>query len=268
MNRYQERVQEAFRRVQGWFAANPQYAAANPALSKQLESLDGIVTRIADHATAQNTQLAQSLLISKDEIEKRREVLSNQMAPIVKVARALRGTVPGIGVLSRPKGYVSTSELITAANAMGQKAAVYKEVLVENGLPADFVEQLEGAAATLKASLEGRGLARASRVSATQGVGAEVALGHRVVAIIDAVVSRQIRSDPAKLAEWEQLKRVTVKGVAARPTVGVVNTGSTSVQTSSIPVLTSSIPAQTSSTPVQTSSTNIVGASTTDAKAA
>lgn len=254
MKAHQERVVESFRRVDGWFAVNPQYVAASPSLTKQLEALDGIVTRVSDHAVAQETQRAQSMLISKDEVEQRREVLSNQMAPIAKVARALRGTVPGIGVLSRPRGNVSTSELITAATAMTQKAGVYKEVLIENGLPADFIQQLQQAAAALKTSLDGRGLARASRVAATRGVESELALGQRVVAIIDAVVTRQISADPAKLAEWKQLKRVTARRVVVRGSVGLGETSST--------------PVPTSSTRLPTSSTQVVAASTPDVKAA
>ena len=115
MNAHQERVLQSFRRVQGWFAANPQYTASTPALATQLEALGGIVQRLSDHATTQDTQRAQSLLISKDETEKRREVLSHQLAPIAKVARALRGTVPGISVLSLPKGNVPTPAVINAA---------------------------------------------------------------------------------------------------------------------------------------------------------
>src|SRR5690242_25596 len=145
MNAYQERVVQSFRRIEGWFAANPEYVAGNPSLGKQVTALNGIVSRLLDHATAQDTQRAQSLLISKDEIEKRREVLSHQMAPIAKVARALRGTVPGIGVLSMPKWNVRIADLIAAATAMGEKAAVYKDVLVESGLAAGFVEQLQQA---------------------------------------------------------------------------------------------------------------------------
>jgi hypothetical protein len=232
MNAYQERVLQSFRRVEGWFAANPEYVAGNAALGHQLETLTGIVRRLSDHVTAQDTQRAQSLLISKDEVEQRREVLTYQMAPIAKVARALRGTVPGIGVLSLPRGNVQTAEIITAATAMAQKGEIYKDVLVESGLPADFVAQLMAAAAALKASLDGRGLARASRVAATRGVGSELALGRRVVAILDAVVTRQIRSQPAKVAEWEQLKRVTVKGTAVRAPVELVETGSTPIEPS------------------------------------
>jgi hypothetical protein len=233
MNAYQERVTQSFRRVEDWLAANPQYVASNPALGKQVETFNGIVRRLTDHVTAQDTQRAQTLLISKDEMDLRREVLTYHMAPIAKIARALQGTIPGIGVLAMPKGNVSTPDIIAAATAMADKAEIYKAVLVENGLPADFVEQLRQAAAALVASLDSRGLARASRVAATKGVGNELAVGRRVVAILDAVVTREIRSDPAKLAEWEQLKRVTRKGGRARAAVGLVETRSTPVQTSS-----------------------------------
>jgi hypothetical protein len=237
MDAYQERVFESFRREEGWLTVNPQYVQSNPSLGHHLETLNGIVSRISDHAVAQITQFAQTTLISKDEIEKRREVLSHQMLPIAKIGRALRGTVPGIGVLVMPKGNASSAELVTAAAVMGQKAEIYKDVLVENGLPADFIEQLATAATALKTSIDGRGLARASRVAATRGLQSEMALGRRVVAIIDAIVTRQLRSEPAKLAEWEQLKRVTVKGVVPRPTIGLVDAGSTPVQTSATEVV-------------------------------
>ncbi len=240
MNAHQERVAQSFRRVQGWFAANPQYVAANPSLGTQVETLNGIVSRLSDHATAQETQRAQSLLISKDETEKRREVVSHHMAPIAKVARALHGTVPGIGILSMPKWNVSTPEIVTAATAMAEKAEIYRDVLVGSGLPSDFIEQLTAAAAALKGSIDGRGLARASRVAATRGVGSEMAVGRRVVAVIDAVVTREIHSEPAKLAEWGQLKRVTLKLGGVRGTVALVDTQSTPVQASSTDVVAGS----------------------------
>ena len=268
MNSYQERVFQSLRRVQGWFAANPQYAAGNPSLANQLGAFNGIVSRLSDHATAQETQLAQTLLISKDEIGKRREVLVHQMAPIAKVARALRATVPGIGVLTLPKGNVSTPELIALATAMAQQAVVYKDVLVESGLPADVIEQLEAAAAALKASLDGRGLARASRAAATQGVGNEVVLGLRMVMILDAVITRVIHSDPVKLAEWEQLKRVTAKGGVVRGRARLVDGSSKAGDTSSSPSQSSSTHVETSSTSVQTSPTDVVAAPTTGSKAA
>jgi hypothetical protein len=261
MNSYEDRVGQSLRRVEGWFVANPDLVAGNPSLGTQVEALKGVVIRLSDHATAQDTQYAQTLLISKDEIDKRREVLRHRMAPIAQVGRALRGTVPGIGVLTMPKANAPTAEIITAAAVMSQKAEIYKDVLVENGLPADFIEQLKQASDALKASVDGRGLARASMVAATRGVKSEVALGRRVVAIIDAVVTGLLRSNPTKLAEWEQLKRVTVKAGAPRRPVGLVNMNSNAVQTSSNAV-------QTTSTPVQTTPTGVVAAPMIGEKAA
>src|SRR5258705_3016587 len=188
MNGHQERVLQSFRRVQGFLAANAEYAKADqaktPALAAQLEALNGIVERAMDHATRQYTQLAQSLLVSKDEREKRREVLSTHMASIAKVARALRGTIPGIGVLTMPKGNIQSASLITAASAMARKAEIDAPVLIEHGLPTDFVAQLEDAAAGLKVSLDARGQARAARAGATRGLESELALGRRVVEIM------------------------------------------------------------------------------------
>lgn len=232
MTGYQARLQQLFQRVVAWLLVNMQYVTGNPSLAKLLETLTGIVNRMSDHAAAQETQHAQTLLISKDEIEKRREVLSYQMTPIAKVARALRGTVPGIGVLTAPRANVSNPQLITAATAMAQKAEIYKDVLVESGLPADFIEQLTAAAAALKASIDGRGLARASRVAATKGVLTEEMLGKRTITMIDTIVTRLLRDDPAKLAEWKQLTHVVAKGVVVRAPLGVAETGSTPIETS------------------------------------
>ena len=227
MNSQQERVLQSFRRVQSWFATYPEYSTAgptgSPALATQLDALNGIVQRATEFAAEQDTQLAQSLLVSKDEREQRREVLSHHMASIAKVARALRGTVPGIGVLSMPRGNIQSAALITAATVMARKAEIYKAVLIENGLPTDFVQQLEASATSLKQSLDARGRARGARVGATRGLEAELALGRRVVDIMDATLTRVLRLQPSRFAEWQQVKRVTQRGTVSRGAVGSVD---------------------------------------------
>ena len=181
MDSHQERILQAFRRVQGWFAANKEFTANGggtkaPALATQLEALNGVVSRASEYATEQNTQASQSLLVSKDERDLRREVLAHHMATIAKVARALRGTVPGIGVLSMPNGHIQTAPLITFATAMARKAEIYASVLVEQGLPEDFVKQLEDSVAKLKGSVDARGEARAARAGASKGLVSELEL--------------------------------------------------------------------------------------------
>jgi hypothetical protein len=253
MNSHQERVLQSFRRVQGWFAANPQFVAKDgpasvPALAAQVEALNGVVQRLTDHGEEQRTQLSQSLLVSKDEIERRREVLSIHMAPIAKVARALRGTIPGIGVLTIPKKRLQTAALVSEAKSMARQAEIYKEVFVEHALPTDFIEQLRAAAQSLKASLDARGLARAARKSSTRGVESELVLGRRIVDIIDATMTRVLRNQPAKQTEWQAVKRVTVKGSGVRG--GVQDVESLVQRIESSPALV-----EGSSTPIQGSPT-------------
>jgi hypothetical protein len=272
MNTYQERVLQSFRRVQGWFAANPQYVArdgqaSTPALAAQLDALNGVVQRVSDHAAQQQTQLAQTLLISKDEDDRRRELLAVHMASIAKVARALRGTVPGIGVLAMPKGNIESAALIGAATAMARKAEIYKAVLIENGLPVDFIQQLDGASAELKGSLDARGLARAARASATRGLQTEIALGRRIVEIMDATLLRVLRLQPAKQAEWQQLKRIVAKGSVTRGGVAPVETSPRLVESS--PSLVESSPTRVESSPVRVESSPApVATSPTQAKTA
>ncbi|HYD47043.1 MAG TPA: hypothetical protein VEB21_01780 [Terriglobales bacterium] len=221
MNAQQQRVLESFRRIQGWFQGNEQYvtsdgtATPNP-VANQVRALNEVVDGVMDYVARQQTELAQSTLVSKDERELRREVLTYHMAPIARIAKALRGQVPGIGVLTMPKGNVQTAALITAAMVMARKAEVYAPVLVEQGLPTDFVLALTTVAGKLKESLDARGLARGSRASASRGLEAELALGRRLVTVLDVTMSRVLRHEPAKLAEWRHVKRVMVRGSAPR----------------------------------------------------
>ncbi|HEV3486839.1 MAG TPA: hypothetical protein VG106_15615 [Vicinamibacterales bacterium] len=249
MNSRQRRVLQSFRGVQGWFVANQQLPASTPALAAQLEALNGVVQRTTEYVARQQTQLAQSLLISKDEIDRRREVLAIHMAPIAKVARALRGIVPGIGVLTMPKTRLQTALLVREATALAHKAEIYKDVLVEQGLPADFIEQLTAAAESLKGSLDARRLARAARTSSTRGVESELVLGRRIVDIIDATMTRVLRNQPAKQTEWRHVKRVTVKGRAARGPVEGVESLVQRIESS--PTLVEGSPAPIQGSPTQ-----------------
>jgi hypothetical protein len=80
-------------------------------------------------------------------------------------------------------------------------------------------------------------------------------------AVLDAVVARSLRSEPAKLAEWEQLTRVVVKGTVSHGLLGLVDTRSGPVETSVHSV-------QTSVHPVQTSVHDVAAAPGTVVKAA
>ena len=223
MDARQQRVLQSLRRTQAWCAANPGLVPApvGPSdawvpLTRQLGALNSIVIRMTDAAAQQGVEASHLTLEATDEPLLRKQ-LRNQMRHVTQVAQALRTVVPGIGTLRMPSRKVQVEGLLKFADSLTRQAATYESVLVEHGLPADFVTQLHAAGATLKASVDGRGAARAGVVWATKELTTSVTLAHQYVRIMDAAISRALASSPAKLAAWKHATRVTIKGVQATP---------------------------------------------------
>jgi len=112
----------------------------------------------------------------------------------------------------------------------------YKDVFVEHGLPADFLEQLDASMAALKASVDARGVARSRQVGAGVGLSSDLVLGKEIVVMIDASLSHLLKNDEATLVSWRQAKRATVKGAVARPAVAGAPLTATAV-----PIVASSV---------------------------
>jgi len=87
------------------------------------------------------------------------------------------------------------------------------------GLPLDFLEQPDASTAALRASVGARGLARSRQVRASANLSSDLALGTKIIAVIDAALPHLLKSDPATLVSWRQAKRPTVKGTVAREAV-------------------------------------------------
>ena len=221
MDTRQQRMLQALRRVQAWCAANPELVPAPVApnsgwspLTRQLDALNTIVGQVTAAAVEQGVQTTRATLDASDERSLRRR-LREEMHAVTQVAQALRGSVPGIGILRMPSPAMRTEGLLEAADALAQQASTYTTVLVDHGLAPDFVAHLTSAASALKASLDGRGAARAGRVSATKQVRTALALGRQYVQIMDAALTKTLRDDAARLAEWKHARRVMLKGTSA-----------------------------------------------------
>ena len=74
------------------------------ALASQVQALKGVVGRMTTQATSQQTLAASATLIAHDEVELRKDLRDHHLRTIVLVAQGLKGTVPGIGVLTMPGG--------------------------------------------------------------------------------------------------------------------------------------------------------------------
>ncbi len=225
MNIRQQRVLQSLRRSQAFCVGNPGLVPppvgppdAWLPLTRQFDAVNSIIIRMTDAAAQQGVQARQLTLEATDEPSLRKH-LRDEMLHVTQVAQALRHTVPGIGSLRMPSRNMQVEGLLKAAGALAKQAFTYESVLVEHGLPTDFVAQLQRAVTTLTASVDGRGAARAGVVSATKDIAASISLAQQYVKIMDAALSKALRSNPAKLAEWKNAKRVTLKGVHSTPVV-------------------------------------------------
>ena len=233
MNTHQQRVLQSLRRMQGWCVANPGLVPAPVGqpdawvpLTRQLDTLNSIVTRMTDAAAQQGVQGMRLRLEATDEPSLRKH-LRDEMHHVTQVAQALRKVVPGIGTLRMPHAGLQAEGLLKVADPFTRQATTYESVLIEHGLSADFIAQLHVAMTTLKASVDGRGAARVGIVGATKEVAMSASLAHRYVKIMDAALSKALRSNSSKLAEWKNATRVTIKGVQPAPAVAVPVASST-----------------------------------------
>jgi hypothetical protein len=221
MDLRQQRVLQSQRRVQAWCAANPglipppvRSPDAWTPITRQVDALNTIVSVATTAAAQQSVNGSQLTLEATDEPGLRKH-LRQEMRSVTQVAQALKKTVPGISVLRMPSSKVQVEGLLKAADAFITQASTFETVLVEHALPSDFVKQLQDAAAALKASVDGRGAARAGRVSATEQLAVSLSLGTRFVQILDAALTKALRTNPAKLVEWRNAKRITMVGVTS-----------------------------------------------------
>lgn len=222
----QGRALQAFRRVQAWFVEHPDVLAnsgsSKDALAKQLDALTQVVDAMTAGATEQTTQKSQATLAAKDEKTLRADVRALHLKSIVNLATALRGKVPGMGVFKMPSTGMRSENLLHAAQALRTTAGVYKDVFVEHGLPADFLDQLDAATTALKDSVDARGIARSRIIGASTTLVSERSLGRQIVMMIDASLAHVLKSDSAMLASWRQAKRVTLKGATSRDVLPVL----------------------------------------------
>ena len=210
----QKRSFQAFRRVYDWLGGHPVIAALVApfltALGTVLASLDEAMVKQDTHLRSAKGATAEAKLL-------RREDITDHMRLIAKAARvAIPDVVKMTAELQLPKRDIDIEGLRAAAGAMAAAAERYQDALVTAGLPADTIAQLRSVAAQYKAAIDKRGQLVAQRRGATESVDEQLRRARELVDAISVIVTRALRTDPATLAEWRQLKRVTVKGVQGK----------------------------------------------------
>ena len=148
--------------------------------------------------------------------ELRRTLVRDHMAPITRIAKVTLPHTPELAALKMPRGAPSDSKLASDAYEMANAAAGHAQPFLDLGLPATFVADLKAAADALAAERNVRANSRVTRVTATKGLTDKLSAGRKIVHVMDALVTKQLKYEPALLAGWRQARRVSrVTGLPA-----------------------------------------------------
>jgi hypothetical protein len=135
-------------------------------------------------------------------------LLRAHMTPVARIARASLSTAPELDVLRMPRGHPTVPKLAAAATAMAIAAKKHASVFIAAGLPDDFAEQLIEAADALLDSVTERANHNGRRRGATTGLKSTLAKGKQLVAVLDSFVIRDVRENPALLAQWDGVRQL------------------------------------------------------------
>ncbi len=183
-----------------------------------LKRLGDSIESLAHHADDQSGSQLKAQGLTERQKTLRSE-LHAQMVTVARVARADLPTTPEFKALRLPRGRPAPERLKAAAAGMAQVAAEHVAVFTAAGLPNDFVAQLTAAAQAVLDAVDDRKLTSGKRSGATAGLARQVAEGKRVLAILDALVTRALRDNAPLLANWKSVIRVprTATTVSATP---------------------------------------------------
>ena len=175
-------------------------------------TLDDVVTQLENHTLEQSTTRLQALGDTNRQRQLARELRAQHMRPIATFARANMRGVPEFVALTTRGNQLEGDALVTAAQAMAEAAKPYEQRFLDAKFPADFLAALVAAAGAVRASIDTRSQKTGRRSGATKGIAQELARGRTAVHTLDAVITKQLAGDDARLAEWRSAKRITNKG--------------------------------------------------------
>ena len=234
MNREKKSSFQAFRRIVAWIVAQP-ILMAQPMVAAFIMKLHAVLDELSGAAAAQDSHFRLAKGATAEAKSIRREVVQHMRL----VARVAEISIPEVfkatASLQMPHRNLDTEGLVVAAMAIAGAAEANQDALAKQGLAADAIAQLRAAAERFKAAVDSRGQMIAQRRGATADVDVQLHRARKLVDALSILVARTLRDDPATLAEWEQLKRVTQKPGPLATTAG--EAPATPVSVAGTPVL-------------------------------
>jgi len=145
---------------------------------------------------------------SSGSVEATREELERQLDAIYQTVRILVPGRPELKGKFLPPRDIGNRALVTLARTYGNDAFPLKADLIERGLRADFIADLDAAAIALDTALNEREKGLGRQHGATAGIDELTARGLSLVRELRVLVRNAYAKDPVKLALWKSVSHV------------------------------------------------------------
>lgn len=180
-------------------------------------SFDGAVQRLASAAETQGTHTMAAVGGTSGQAEAALALRRQHIVPAVKMAiKKVPAAAQLKGVYVPPRG-VTGAALSMHARSLAAALDPFEELLTSNGLPADFLERMRAAAATLDEALNIRHTHVRTRQEATSGVSVQVEEVRADLQVVDALVRSVISDKDPRLAQWKGIVRYVRRALARGP---------------------------------------------------
>jgi hypothetical protein len=127
---------------------------------------------------------------------------------IRRTARALAMDMPGVDGKFRLPSTQGARTLVVAARACAKDAHALSAPLLAHGLPATFLDDIDGAVLAFETAVRDHTASRSGLVAARAGIESAIQAGMTAVQRLDGIVPNRLRDDSATFAVWQQARHV------------------------------------------------------------
>jgi hypothetical protein len=197
-----------FRRVQEFLTTNPVAGT-----TVKLQVLAEVIRTLSESGEEQDASTRFTLGETARQRALREALWNRHMVPIARIARRAFGSSDLDVKFRLPKKRADNEAVLAAAGGMAQAAAQHAEVFVQQeGLPADFVQQLRAAIDALAGVLSVRVEGQRRKTTSREAIPKLVKRGVAAVEVLDAIVKPRLEGTPELLAAWKSAKRPVEPG--------------------------------------------------------
>ena len=134
--------------------------------------------------------------------ERRTTLLMAHLRPIVHFAQKRADKAPMLACLRVPSRSLADDDLITDTTAISELVVPHRAVFMNEGFPADFLEQLAAACEAVRTAAAEYDACRRERDDAVAAIGRLVSRGRAIARVLHALVRERLDGNARLIAEW------------------------------------------------------------------